>query len=40
MSGRRNPDKPTLQREIAAWEDHRNKHHTKVDRQFTTTTLA
>jgi len=33
---RRIPDKPTLIKEIAAWEDRRNKHHTKADWQFTT----
>src|SRR5271157_4922034 len=33
---RRIPDKPTLQREVAAWQDHRNKHHAKADWQFTT----
>ena len=33
---RRIPDKPTLGKEIAAWEAHRNKHHAKADRQFTT----
>ena len=33
---RRIPDKPTLIREIAAWEADRNKHHAKADWQFTT----
>ena len=33
---RRIPDKQTLIDEIAAWEDDRNKHHTKADWQFTT----
>ena len=33
---RRIPDKPTLGKEIAAWEAHRNKHHAKADWQFTT----
>ena len=33
---RRIPDKKTLIKEIAAWEKHRNKHHTKADWQFTT----
>ena len=33
---RRIPDKQTLQREVAAWPDHRNKHHAKADWQFTT----
>ena len=33
---RRIPDKPTLEKEIAAWEAHRNKHHAKADWQFTT----
>jgi hypothetical protein len=33
---RRIPDKQTLQTEIAAWQDHRNKHHAKADWQFTT----
>ena len=32
---RRIPDKQTLEREIAAWQDHRNKHHAKADWQFT-----
>ena len=33
---RRIPDKPTLEKEVAAWERHRNKHHAKSDWQFTT----
>jgi DDE superfamily endonuclease len=33
---RRIPDKPTLQKEVAAWEGHRNKHHAKANWQFTT----
>ena len=33
---RRIPDKPTLEKEVAAWEDHRNKHHAKANWQFTT----
>ncbi len=33
---RRIPDKQTLAREVAAWQDHRNKHHAKADWQFTT----
>jgi hypothetical protein len=33
---RRIPDKPTLIREVAAWEADRNKHHAKADWQFTT----
>ena len=33
---RRIPDKETLEREVAAWESHRNKHHAKADWQFTT----
>ena len=33
---RRIPDKPTLEKEVAAWEAHRNKHHAKADWQFTT----
>jgi hypothetical protein len=31
------PNKQTLETEVAAWEDHRNKHHAKADWQFTTT---
>ncbi len=33
---RRIPDKDTLEAEVAAWQDYRNKHHTKADWQFTT----
>ncbi len=33
---RRIPDKPTLEKEIAAWEDYRNKHDARADWQFTT----
>jgi len=33
---RRIPDKQTLDKEVAAWERHRNKHHAKADWQFTT----
>jgi hypothetical protein len=33
---RRIPDKPTLEAEVAAWQDYRNKHHTKADWHFTT----
>ena len=33
---RRIPDKPTLEKEVAAWERHRNKHHAKADWHFTT----
>ena len=33
---RRIPDKPTLTKEVAAWEKNRNKHHAKADWQFTT----
>ena len=33
---RRIPDKQTLIREVAAWQDNRNKHHAKADWQFTT----
>ena len=33
---RRIPNKQTLIDEIAAWEDHRNVNHAKVDCQFTT----
>jgi hypothetical protein len=32
---RRIPDKQTLEREVAAWQDHRNKHHAKAAWQFT-----
>jgi hypothetical protein len=30
------PDKLNLIEEVAAWEEHRNKHHAKADWQFTT----
>ena len=33
---RRIPDKTTLIAEVAAWQQHRNKHHAKADWQFTT----
>ena len=33
---RRIPDKQTLQTEVAAWQDYRNKHHAKANWQFTT----
>jgi hypothetical protein len=33
---RRIPNKQALQREVGAWQDHRNKHHAKADWQFTT----
>jgi DDE superfamily endonuclease len=32
---RRIPDKQTLEREVVAWQDHRNKNHAKADWQFT-----
>ena len=32
---RRIPNKQTLAREVAAWQDNRNKHHAKADWQFT-----
>jgi hypothetical protein len=32
---RRIPDKEILIKEVAAWEERRNKHHTKTDWQFT-----
>ncbi len=32
---RRIPDRPTLEKEVAAWERLRNKHHAKADWQFT-----
>jgi hypothetical protein len=35
---RRIPDKQTLEKEVAAWERHRNKHLAKADWQFTTDT--
>ena len=33
---RRIPDKQTLNREVAAWQDRRNKHQTKAGWRFTT----
>jgi hypothetical protein len=33
---RRIPDKQTLIEEVAAWQEDRNKNHTKADWQFTT----
>jgi hypothetical protein len=33
---RRIPDKPTLIKEVEAWQDNRNEHHVKADWQFTT----
>src|SRR5271166_434158 len=33
---RRIPDRQTLEKEVAAWERHRNKHLAKADWQFTT----
>ena len=33
---RRIPDTPALIKEVAAWQDNRNKHHVKADWQFTT----
>ena len=33
---RRIRDKPTLIKEVAAWQDNRNEHHVKADWQFTT----
>jgi DDE superfamily endonuclease len=33
---RRIPDKQTLIEEVAAWQEERNKHHTRADWQFTT----
>ncbi len=33
---RRIPDKPSLTREVAAWEEIRNKHHATADWQFKT----
>ena len=35
---RRIPDKQTLIEEVAAWQDRRNKSHTKAEWQFTTAT--
>jgi DDE superfamily endonuclease len=36
LSIRRIPDKPTLIEQVAAWQQDRNKNHTKADWQFTT----
>jgi hypothetical protein len=33
---RRIPNKQILEREVAAWQTYRNKHHAKADWQFTT----
>jgi hypothetical protein len=33
---RRIPDEGNLTPEVATWQTHRNKHHTKADWQFTT----
>jgi len=33
---RRIPDKETLSREVAAWQDRRNSRHAKADWRFTT----
>jgi len=33
---RRIPDKPSLTKEVAAWQENRNKHQAKADWQFTT----
>jgi hypothetical protein len=33
---RRIPDKASLEKEVAAWQAYRNKHHAKADWQFTT----
>jgi hypothetical protein len=33
---RRIPNKQIIEREVAAWRNHRNKHHAKADWQFTT----
>jgi hypothetical protein len=33
---RRIPDKPTLIKEVAAWQVQRNRNHAKADWQFTT----
>ena len=35
-ASRRIPDKPTLEKEVAAWRNHRNKHHTKANSAITT----
>ena len=37
---RRIPNKQNLTTEVAAWEQHRNKHHAKADWQFTTADAA
>jgi hypothetical protein len=37
---RRIPDKQTLTREIAAWEQHRNMHHAKANSQLQTPALS
>ena len=36
VPGSPDPDKNELTAEVAAWEQHRNKHHAKADWQFTT----
>jgi hypothetical protein len=33
---RRIPDLPTLEQQLAAWLNRRNKHHVKADWRFTT----
>jgi hypothetical protein len=33
---RRIPNKQALQRQVDAWQDHRNNHHAKADWKFTT----
>jgi len=33
---RRIPDRETLTKEVAAWQDSRNKNHTKANWRFTT----
>jgi hypothetical protein len=33
---RRIADKKILAREVNAWQDHRNKHHARANRQFKT----
>jgi hypothetical protein len=35
---RRIPDKAALEREVAAWANHRNQHHAKAEWRFTTET--
>ena len=37
---RRIPDKQTLNKDVAAWESHRNKHHAKADCDSQLTTPA